>query len=99
VIKPATKEAASSEEHKPYPINALPAIIRNAVLSYQEYGQQPLPLIACSALANVSLACQSAANVMRDNLLNSPISLYFLVIAASGERKSAADSAFGKAIR
>lgn len=99
MIKPTTKEAASSEGQKPYPINALPAIIRNAVLSYQEYGQQPLPLIACSALANVSLACQSAANVMRDNLLTSPISLYFLVIAASGERKSAADSAFGKAIR
>jgi len=83
----------------PYPIDALPAIIKNAVTSYQQYGQQPLPLIACSALANVSLACQTLANVARDNLLISPVSLYFLVIAASGERKSAADKVFGQAIR
>lgn len=83
----------------PYPTDALPSIIQNAVISYQQYGQQPLPLIACSALANVSLACQSLANVARDSLLTSPISLYFLVIAASGERKSAADHTFGEAIR
>ena len=99
MIKSLETSAHFNDEHKPYPTEALPAIIRHAVLNYHEYGQQPLPLIACSALANVSLACQSAANVMRDNLLTSPISLYFLVIAASGERKSAADSAFGKSIR
>ncbi len=102
--KPVTKltkiiPIPSADERHSYPVNALPSLIRNAVLSYQEYGQQPLPLIACSALANVSLACQSAANVMRDDLLTSPISLYFLVIAASGERKTAADKAFGQAIR
>ena len=44
------------QESAPYPVDALPGIIRDAVCSYQKYGQQPLPLIACSALANVSLA-------------------------------------------
>lgn len=84
---------------KPYPIQSLPSIIRNAVTAYHEYGQQPIPLIACSALANVSLACQTLANVARDHLLISSVSLYFLVIASSGERKSAADHVFGQSIR
>lgn len=44
------------KESAPYPVDALPSIIRNAVSAYHKYGQQPLPLIACGALANVSLA-------------------------------------------
>lgn len=67
--------------------------------TYQKYGQQPLPIIASSALANVSLACQTLANVARDKVLISPVSLYFIVAAASGERKSAADKFFGAAIQ
>jgi hypothetical protein len=76
-----------------YPIDSLPSIIKD------QYGQQPIPLIACSALANISLACQSLANVARDHLLTSPISLYFLIVAQSGERKSAVDKAFSSGIR
>ena len=78
-----------NQNQRPYPIDSLPSIIKDAVLSYQQYGQQPIPLIACSALANLSLSCQSLANIARDHLLVSPISLYFLVVAQSGERKSA----------
>ncbi len=83
----------------PYPFDALPGILQQVVHAYQSYGQQPLPLVACGALANLSLACQSLANVARDHYLISPVSLYFLVIASSGERKSAADNVFSKAIR
>ena len=83
----------------PYPVDALPDIIKKPVLSYQQYGQQPLPMIASSALANLSLACQSLANVARDAYLVSPVSLYFLTVALSGERKSAADKVFSQAIR
>jgi hypothetical protein len=86
-------------EQQPYPINALPKIISEAVSGYREYGQQPASLIACSALANVSLACQTLANIRRDPLLISPVSIFFLVIADSGERKSAADQVFGQGIR
>ncbi|MDQ5920138.1 MAG: hypothetical protein QG673_194 [Pseudomonadota bacterium] len=82
-----------------YPIDSLPNIIKEAITTYQQYGQQPTPLIACSALANISLACQSLANVARDHLLVSPISLYFLVVAQSGERKSGVDKTFGAGIR
>jgi hypothetical protein len=90
---------ASCSESIPYPVDALPPIIHQAVTHYHRYGQQPVPLIACSALANVSLACQSHANVARDRLLVSPTSLYFIVCCKSGERKSGADQVFGKAIR
>lgn len=83
----------------PYPFDALPNILQQVVNAYQSYGQQPLPLVAGGALANLSLACQALANVARDNYLVSPVSLYFLVIASSGERKSAADNVFSKAIR
>lgn len=82
------------EPETQYPIDALPPMLRNAVTSYQHYGQQPVALVACSALANLSLACQALANVARDRYLVSPVSLYFLVVAQSGERKSAADNVF-----
>lgn len=84
---------------KPYPIDALPAIVRNAVLCHQRYAQQPISLVACSALTQVSIACQGLANVRRDAILCNPISLFFIAIAESGERKSTADKAFGKAAR
>jgi hypothetical protein len=88
-----------TSQSPPYPIDALPNIVRDAVVTYQQYGQQPLPLIACSALGNISLACQTLANVARDRLLISPVSLYFIVVANSGERKTAADHIFSQAIR
>ncbi len=82
-----------------YPLHALPQILQKTVTEYQQYGQQPIALVACSALANVSLACQSLANVARDQHLMSPISLYFAVIAESGARKTACDSTFSSAVR
>jgi hypothetical protein len=86
-------------EEAPYPLDALPRILQQAITGYQEYGQQPISLIASSALANVSVSCQALANVGRDKHLVSPISMYFLLVASSGERKSAIDSAFSKAAR
>ncbi len=79
-----------------YPVELLPEIARNAVLEYQAYGQQPLPIVACSTLANMALACQGLANIARDEQLISPLSLFFIIIAESGERKTAADNHFKK---
>ena len=87
------------EQSVPYPIRCLPSLIQEAVIAYHQYGKQPLSLIACSALATISLSCQSLANVARDRLLVSPVSLYFLLIAESGERKSSVDHAFSQATR
>lgn len=87
------------DDSAPYPVDALPSIVREAVCSYQQYGQQPLPLIACSALANISLSCQTLANVARDQHLIGPTSLYFLCVSGSGERKSGCDYMFSQATR
>ena len=85
---------APGEAELPYPVNALPPILHDAVIEYAQYGQQPIPIIATSALACTSLAAQGLANVARDDYLIGPISIYFMVIALSGERKTSADNWF-----
>ena len=66
-----------------------------AVAEYQDFGQQPVGLVASSALSVVSLVTQGLADVQRDSRLSGPMSLNFLVVAPSGERKTAADRAMG----
>lgn len=92
---PLDHEAANGE---PFPIDALPGTIGDAVREYQAYGQQPVSLVASSALAVVSLAVQGLADVARDDRLRGPLSLSFLVAAESGERKTGADKAMGAAL-
>jgi hypothetical protein len=82
-----------------FPIDALPPMIRNAVLEVQTNIQAPLTLIVSSALSAISLACQNSADVCRPNEILSPISLAILLIADSGERKSTVDNLFVKPIR
>jgi Protein of unknown function (DUF3987) len=84
------------QKAEPYPIDALSPTIRGAVETYQSFGQQPIELVACSALATASLACQGLADVDR-NGLTGPISLSFVSVARSGERKSSADKRMRKA--
>ena len=88
-----------SEAERPYPCDALPSIVARAVQEYQAYGQQPLSLVAGSALASGSLATQGLADVARDRHLIGPISAYFLAVAVSGERKTSTDRAFNKPLR
>lgn len=88
-----------SEAERPYPLAALPSIIAEAVEEYRAYGQQPLPLIAGAALANLSLAAQGLVDVARDQRLVGPTSLHFAVVAMSGERKTSADREFSRATR
>jgi len=88
------EEAASA-----FPVNALPPLMAEAVQEYARYGQQPLPMIAGSAIASLSLAAQGLADVRRDSVLVGPIGVYVLTVAESGERKTAIDNAFSKEIR
>jgi len=90
------RQAAPPE---PYPLDALPGAIGAAVREYQAYGRQPLALVASSAMAVVSLAAQGLADVARDEHLRGPLSLNFLIVAQSGERKTAADKALGAILR
>ena len=82
---------APDQEPHPYPLNALSPTIRAAVSTYQQFGQQPIPLVASSALSVAALAIQGLVNVGRDRNLIGPISLNLAVIAESGERKTSAD--------
>lgn len=82
-----------------FPAHALPQVVREAVWEVQRNTQAPLGLIASSALTSMSLAMQGLANVQRMNGLESPVSLWFLTLAESGERKTAVDSKFLGVIR
>jgi putative DNA primase/helicase len=84
---------------EPYPLDALPNSIRAAVEEVQGFTKAPVPLVASSALAALSLAIQAHADVRRSEQLSGPSSLFLLTIADSGERKSTCDGFFTSAIR
>jgi hypothetical protein len=87
------------EEAQPYPVDDLGPIIGEAVKEFQNYGKQPISMVGSSALATASLCCQGLADVSRDSQNTGPISLSFLSIAESGERKTSTDKAFSKSLR
>jgi putative DNA primase/helicase len=84
---------------QPYPDDALPRILRDAVRQAQDFVQAPMALVACAALSALSLAAQGLANVRRDHQLVGPIALYLLAVADSGERKTTCDAIFCPALR
>ncbi|MFM8342188.1 MAG: YfjI family protein [Methylomonas sp.] len=84
---------------EPYPVDALPDIVRDAVQEVAAFVKAPLPLVAGSALGAISLASQAHCDMQRANKLNGPSSLFLLMIADSGERKTTCDGFFTAAIR
>ena len=85
-------------EPPPYPLEALPSGLGDAVREVIEFVQCPMALAVCSALSALSVSAQHLANVRRAEGLTSPASLYTLAIAESGERKSSVDKHFTTAI-
>ena len=83
----------------PYPVDALPPLLREAVMEVQAFVQAPAALVACSALSTLSVAAQGLVNVRRDAQLVGPVSLYVLAVAESGERKTTCDRILGAALR
>lgn len=86
-------------ESRPYPVDALPPLLRDAVIEARAFVQSPAALVACSALSALSIAAQGIVNVRRDPQLAGPVSLYLLSVAESGERKTTCDRIFGAALR
>lgn len=82
-----------------YPIDALPDPIRAAVEEVAAFVKAPVPLVASSALAALSLAGQAHVDAKRAERLQGPSGLFLLTIADSGERKSTCDNFFTQAIR
>ena len=87
------------DDATPYPLDALPKGIRDAVAEVVGFVQCPVALAACSALSTLSLAGQALADVQRADRLTGPTSLYLLAVAESGERKSTCDGLFMEVIR
>lgn len=81
-------------ERVPYPLDALPDLLREAVVEVQGYVQSPPAMVACSALSALATAVQAHFDVARDATLTGPSSLYFLVLGDSGERKTSGEGYF-----
>ena len=90
---------AAKIEPEPYPLDALPDTIRAAVEEVAGFVKAPAALVASSALAALSLACQAHIDAKRAEKLHGPVGLFLLTIADSGERKSTCDTFFTSAIR
>ena len=96
---PEPEPITKADDPIPYPLGALPAGIRAAVQEVLDFSQTPTALAACSALSALSLAGQGLATVRRAEGLTGPVSLFFLTLAESGERKSSIDDQFMAEIR
>ncbi|QXG41882.1 YfjI family protein [Pseudomonas viridiflava] len=75
---------------QPYPMQALGGILGPAVERMAEVIGVPPALAAQSVLAASALATQGHAGLQLDGR-NYPLSLYLITVAASGDRKTAAD--------
>jgi putative DNA primase/helicase len=86
-------------EAEPFPIGTLPGALRAAVKEVAGFVQSPTAMVATSALGAIGIAVQGHTDVKRAERLQGPSSLYTLVIADSGERKSTTDEFFTKMLR
>jgi putative DNA primase/helicase len=96
---PEPQPLAMKVGSEPYPVDALPDPIRAAVEEVAGFVKAPLPLVAASALAALSVAAQAQIDAKRAERLQGPVGLFLLTIADSGERKSTCDGIFVSAIR
>lgn len=85
-------------ELQDYPLDALPDAVSCAVQEVAGFVKAPIPLIATSVMAALSLAIQAHTDVKRAEKLSGPCGLFLLAIADSGERKSMWDGFFTTAI-
>jgi hypothetical protein len=96
---PEPQPLVSTVEPERYPIEALPPLMRPAVEEVAAFVKAPLPLVASSAQAALSLAIQPHVDMKRAEKLLGPVGLFLLTVADSGERKSTCDGFFLKGIR
>ena len=88
--RPLFRELAAAS---PYPVDALGSILASAANAIVDRIQCPNALAAQSVLAAASLAVQAHADVEIPATGHvKPTSLFMISVAASGERKSAADA-------
>lgn len=96
---PELQPLIAQTQAQDYPLDALPPLIRNAVIEVRGFVKAPVALVAMSALAALSVAIQAHTDIQRDVKLEGPCGLFFCGIADSGERKSSLDNFFTQAMR
>lgn len=96
--QPLFRDLPSAE---PFPLHALGETLKHATGAIEAVIQCPMACAANSVLAVASLAAQGVANVILPigQGKPAPLSLYFLTVLESGERKSSADSLALKPVR
>ena len=77
---------------EPYPVEALGPVLSQAARAISRSVQVPTAIAGQSVLAAASLAAQPLADVRMPFGQCRPLSLFFVSIAASGDRKSTADT-------
>lgn len=95
VPEPLRRPVPPSE---PYPIDELGPVLKPACESLRRVIQAPDAVCGASLLAAASLATQGLADVEIDGR-RIPLSLWFVTVAESGERKSAVDSEVMRPVR
>ncbi len=95
---PELQPLIAKTEAQDYPLDALPPLIRGAVEEVCGFVKAPVPLVAMSALAALSVAIQAHVDVQRAIKLEGPCGLFLCGIADSGERKTSCDGYFTSAI-
>ncbi len=75
-----------------FPVNALGDVLAPAARAINDRVQAPLAVCAQSVLAAATLAVQAHADIRLPHGQVKPISSYFVTVAQTGERKSAADA-------
>lgn len=87
------------EPGPPYPVDALPPLLKDAVEAIADKTQCDPAIAAGSVLGAAALAVQAHADVVLPHGQTVPTSLYLVTIAESGDRKSAADDLAMAAVR
>lgn len=91
-------ESESAGKCQPFPFHALGEILGEAAAAIAQDVQAPDALAGGSVLAAASLASSPLANVLLPHGQRSPLSLFVITGAASGDRKSATDEVACSAI-
>jgi putative DNA primase/helicase len=94
VVEPLRSER---ERPKPYPVNELGELLGSAVLALHESIRAPVEMCGQAVLSAASLAAQAHVDVQLPSGQKKPVSLFFLTVGDSGERKSTLDDVVLKA--
>ncbi|MGA7871884.1 MAG: YfjI family protein [Candidatus Binatus sp.] len=84
---------------EPFPVDALPDVLREAALAIHAITRAPIAIGAQSVLAVATLAVQAHADIELPTRAVRPLSCNFITIADSGDRKTSADDLALKSIR